>query len=380
MVQGSITVRKIKTQLRSIGTAVGVVVLTLISLAGADGWAGDNGNDGRADSLYVGDTTSDASADTVKRFDAITGKYQGVFVQPAAGGLQGPRGLVFNYRGDLLVSNQNVFLDISGDVLRFDGRSGAFKNELVASGDPNAPFAPQGIALSEDGRYLFVTDLGGGPATPPPGALKEFTAYGGFVANLTPPPDKLATDSYHPRAIVIGPDRRLYVSNMPIFGGIGGQVLRFDQKTGKFIDGFINDAGGVGHLNRPQGLVFGPDGNLYVTSFRDNSQPNAPGNTDAIRIYNGKTGRFLGSIDLDNPPSSGVRAFAQALLFGPRGKLFVPISGNGPQTGEVRRYDVRTKLFDVFVPASANGGPLGAPWFLTFGKTDAATLAYHDNN
>ena len=126
---------------------------------------------------------------------------------------------------------------------------------------------------------------------------------------------------------------------------------------------------GVG-LNRPQGLVFGSDGNLYVTSFRDNLQQATPGNTDAIRIYSGKTGKFLGKIDLDDPPSNGgVRAFAQALLFGPRGKLFVPILGNGPSTGEVRRYDVRTKLFDVFVPASANGGPLVAPWFLTFGKT-----------
>ncbi len=143
----------------------------------------------------------------------------------------------------------------------------------------------------------------------------------------------------------------------------------------------INDAGGVGHLNRPQGLVFGPDGNLYVTSFRDNSQPNAPGNTDAIRIYSGRTGKLLGKIDLDNPPSNaGARAYAQALLFGPRGKLFVPITiappGASPTAGEVRRYDVRTKTYDVFVPA----GTLAAPWFLTFGKTNPATLAYDDRD
>ncbi len=166
----------------------------------------------------------------------------------------------------------------------------------------------------------------------------------------------------------------------PPVGGIGGQVLRFYQNGG-FKDVFVNDAGGVGRLNRPQGLVFGPDGNLYVTSFRDNLQPTVPGNTDAIRIYSGKTGKFLGSIDLDNPPSNaGARAYAQALLFGPRGKLFVPISGGGPQAGEIRRYDVRTKTYDVFVPASANGVPLGLPWFLTFGKTDPATLAYHNRN
>ena len=45
-------------------------------------------------------------------------------------------------------------------------------------------------------------------------------------------------------------------------------------------------------------------------------------------------------------------AFGQALLFGPGGKLFLPVTGNGPDTGSVRRYDVGTKAFDVFVPSS----------------------------
>ena len=63
------------------------------------------------------------------------------------------------------------------------------------------------------------------------------------------------------------------------------------------------------------------------------------------------------------------RAFAQALLFGPDGFLFVPITN----TGAVRRYNVSTKAFDNFV---APRGPLVQPWFLTFGNTNARTLAY----
>lgn len=62
------------------------------------------------------------------------------------------------------------------------------------------------------------------------------------------------------------------------------------------------------------------------------------------------------------------RTFAQALLFGPNGRLFVPITN----TGEVRRYNVATKAFDVFIPV----GTLVQPWYLTFRSTDPRTLEY----
>ncbi|MFJ1252307.1 hypothetical protein [Cupriavidus sp. CuC1] len=107
-----------------------------------------------------------------------------------------------------------------------------------------------------------------------------------------------------------------------------------------------------------------------ITSFRANDKDN-----DKIVIfqgpYGGTQGAFLDQINLDQVGSA--RAYAQALLFGPGGKLFVPISGNGPDTGSVRRYDVSTKAFDVFVPA---GGPLQVPYYLTFGLTNPTTLAY----
>jgi hypothetical protein len=60
-----------------------------------------------------------------------------------------------------------------------------------------------------------------------------------------------------------------------------------------------------------------------------------------------------------------LRAFGQALLFGPHGFLYVPITGPaigigrppvGSSTGEVRRYNVHSKKFHVFVPP---GAPLG---------------------
>ena len=65
------------------------------------------------------------------------------------------------------------------------------------------------------------------------------------------------------------------------------------------------------------------------------------------------------------------RSFAAGLLFGPEGKLFVPING-GASAGEVRRYDVDTKQYEVFVPA---GPPKLGGTLLLFENTDPATLA-----
>ena len=202
------------------------------------------------------------------------------------------------------------------------------------------------------------------PTQPQPGELRAYN-YNGSTAEFIGTFDHSGFDGpFFPRGVVIGPDGLLYVSvinplDLPD-SRVDGWVLRFDPETMKFIDVFVKN----NHINNPhfpEGLVFGPDGNLYVTSFR--VDPNDENQIDSINIYDGESGAFLDKIDLD--AVGGSRAFAMALLFGPSGKLFVPISGNGPDTGSVRRYDVQTKTFDVFIPA---GGPLGSPWYLTFGQ------------
>ena len=123
--------------------------------------------------------------------------------------------------------------------------------------------------------------------------------------------------------------------------------------------------------------MFGPDGKLYVTSFRADAN-----DTDKILVFD-EDGHCLEQdrIDLDRVGQD--RATAQAILFGPSGRLFVPITNanfppDNPFTGEVRRYNVNTKTFDIFVPSAAKGGPLLNPWYLTFGETDPSTLAYDD--
>jgi len=336
-----------------------------------------------ADSLYIGDD----SDYTVKRFDAETGALLGTFVSAGSGGVNGLRGLLFEHPGttgcgDLLLVNQNVNFNLNGEVLQYAGASGAFVKALIPASDPHGPYAPRGIALWND-SVLFVADQGNPPDL---GKLLAYAKDGNFLADLTP-----ARPEFYPRAAVVGPDGKLYVT-VRNFEFCGGSVLRFDPATRKFFDVFVTNPvdcnQNVNDIHRPEGLVFGPDGNLYVASrFRDGSD------TDKIVIFQGPgaahPGDYLGNIPLDDVNFAEMSA--QTLLFGPQGKLFVPISDinlngdenttvNGPDTGSVRRYDVVTKTFDVFVPPNAQRGPLGAPWYLTFGKTDPGTLAYDEQH
>jgi DNA-binding beta-propeller fold protein YncE len=330
-----------------------------------------------ADVLYIGDEGDN----TIKRFAANTGKFLGVSQGPSISGLAGPRGLVVDGGlGLLLVVNQNVLLDIPGEVLRYDPATLEFKDRLIPSSNPNAPFAPDGLVLGAHSGLssvtscppsaqpmscdLFVAVVQRNANLGPPGSVARYNGVGMFLGAATVQNN---SREHHPRGVVFGPDGLLYVSARDLTNGLGGTVLRFsaDGKSEVFID----DQGGAGHLNRPDGLVFGPDGRLYVTSFQA-----APGDTDSIRIYDAQ-GAFAAKIDLDN--GTDPRTYAQSLLFGPGGSLFVPIN----TTGEVRRYDhVRScpgpkcdETYTTFIPAH---GDLLMPRYMTFGNTDRSTLEY----
>jgi streptogramin lyase len=129
-----------------------------------------------------------------------------------------------------------------------------------------------------------------------------------------------------------GPDGNFYV------GEYSGRVLRYDGRTGAFIDVFV----GVGTLGFQflDGLAFGPDGNLYTVSSE----------FEKVLTYDGTTGAFISEFIPYVSFPSGIR-------FGPDGNLYV-CSGNS-----IKRFNGTTGAFiDDFV----EGGGLYLPNDLEF--------------
>jgi streptogramin lyase len=124
-------------------------------------------------------------------------------------------------------------------------------------------------------------------------------------------------------------------------------VLRYNDKTGEFIDTFV-PAGSNG-LDGPSGIIIGPDNNLYVISIR----------TDSVLRYDGKTGKFIDTF-VNNKDEID---FAEDLLFGSDGSFYLTsLNLREPSKNSVRRYDGTTGAFiDNFVAPGSGGlyGPLG---------------------
>jgi WD40 repeat protein len=136
--------------------------------------------------------------------------------------------------------------------------------------------------------------------------------------------------------MIFGPDGNLYISSRG-----NDDVLRFDGATGAFIGVFV--APSAGGLIDPYGLAFGPNGNLFITTA-----------DHRVLEFNGSTGAFVRI--LVTAASGGLNQ-PHGLLFKPDGKLLVASYGsnavleyNGITGAFIRRFD--------------SGGPTTGMWGL----------------
>src|SRR5262249_24832878 len=141
----------------------------------------------------------------------------------------------------------------ANDVLRYDSTTGAFLGVFADSGQLTDP---RGVVFGPDGN-LYVADGDG------PGQVLRFQGPdgmnpGAFINTFVP----LGSGGLsHPSGMLFGPDGNLY-----IIATDQSEVLRFQGPKGKNPGAFINTfvTPGNGGLNIPLSLAFGPDGNLYV--------------------------------------------------------------------------------------------------------------------
>lgn len=262
---------------------------------------------------------------------------------------------------DLLVTGQN-----SGNVLRYDGVTGDFIEEFIATGSGGMT-SPDGITFVPNGN-LLVLDLG-------LDQILEFNGGNGdFIANFGP-------SGPSGDCVVVGPDGNIYACDFfdnqvfrfspdgngaPFLTGIAGPegldfdadgniyvsgcnedaVRRFDGSTGQLIDVFIAPAAG---LSCPVGVLFGPDGNLYVSDFDNNR----------VARFDGLTGAFID--DFVAAGSGGLDA-PFGILFRSDGNLYV----TSISTNEILRYNGTSGAFiDAFVTAGSGGldSPLNMAFF-----------------
>lgn len=301
------------------------------------------------------------SNDSVLRYDEFTGApapgpglTDAYFVARGRSPMSSPLFAIHAPNGDLIVDSAE-----DNRIYRYDGHTGAFLDLL-------APFTgslshPTGIIFSPDRQYFYALSSANNQVI-------RFDYDGTHAVN----PVTLVSGPALgiPVGVVFGPDGNLYVSTLTT-----NAVLRYDPITGDPLPSPNQDptsanfiTPGDGGLVMAGGIVFGPDGNLYVAN-------QVPKN---ILRFNGTDGTALPADGQD-----GATFVPAGQLDDPAGMVFGP--GTAPcsqdlyvvsiNSSSVQQYDGTTGAYvGDFIPAG--GSVISRPRGVTFGRSNFATLNY----
>ena len=270
---------------------------------------------------------------TVKEYNGTTGAF--VKVAASGGALVTPLGLAIGLDGNLLVSDGN-----NNQVKRYDSATGAFIDVFASTN----LVTPEGMTIHQG--VLYVTN-----DNPPMGVQRFDASTGVNTGNFVPSPANPG-----PRDVKVNPaNNRLYVLYYNI-----ATVEMFDLTTMASF-GLLMPPGnpiGSGGLFVPEAMVFGPDGNLYISG-------GTPGEF-GVRRYDPTTGAFI-----DFFANTGSNINPVGIAFGPDNNLYVATQ----TAANVMRFNYPTGTFmDFFVPNG--GGGLINPFHLTFKIVLSPALAY----
>ena len=183
--------------------------------------------------------TTDLILDVVQQYNGQTGAYIKDFVGTGSGGLNGATNLVFGPDGALYVTSLR-----NNSVFKYNGTTGAFISQFVATNSGGLA-APVGMAFGPDGNLYVTSYFSPGAST----VLRYNGQTGAFMNVFITVLDSIRAGLRALEGITFGPDGRLYVINQD---GPASSVVRFDARSGAFVDKFVT---GVGF---PQTLLFTP--------------------------------------------------------------------------------------------------------------------------
>lgn len=283
----------------------------------------------------------------------------------------------YQAQGALLVGNSK-----GNNILIFDEISGSFLGDFTTPGVGGLR-APDDLTFGPDGS-LYISVGGDGDLNlldalyPQDSAVLRFSVTGEFLGIAAS-----GSGLSRPYGNAFGPDSNLYVSSFRT-----NQILKFDGQTGNFLGVFASDnnngLGTLNGLNGPNDLLFGPDGSLYVatqgTANTTDGSPTTPYASQVLRYtpeqVAGLAPTTIPELFIDQPTllpeNPGFISLLGLALAPDAHSLYV-----SDYAGSIRQYDLNGNLLDIlstnYTGTIPSGNYIGS---LTFGTGSTSNNLY----